>query len=157
MENAKLPQPLSFNGNISENYRKFKQQFQIYLTASEKTEKDDEVKVALLLNCIGDEGLDVFNNFSLSETNKKNYQKVIEEFDSYMIPKKNIIYERYVFNIRVQKEGEVFESFLQDLKSLVKTCEYKDSDHMIRDRIVIGIKDKELQEKLIRQEKLSLE
>lgn len=56
----------------------------------------------------------------------------------------------------MQKEGQSFDHFLAELKKAVKTCEYKEEDEMIRDRVVLGIKDKTTQERLLREERLDL-
>lgn len=153
---AKLPPPLLFEGNIAENYRKFKQAFDIYMVASEKNAKPDEVKIAILLNTIGEEAVEIFNNFSLVDNDKKDYKKVIEEFEKYMNPKKNLIYERFRFYNRKQENGEPFDMFLQDVTKLSKNCEFKDTNDMVRDRLVLGVNDKVLQEKLLGQDKLTL-
>jgi len=41
---------------------------------------------------------------------KKNMAKIIELWESYCLGKTNIIYERYIFNNRNQKEGETVET-----------------------------------------------
>lgn len=47
---SRVPKPMSFEGNIAENFRKFKQSFEIYMLAADENEKADEVKVAILLS-----------------------------------------------------------------------------------------------------------
>lgn len=60
------------------------------------------------------------------------------------------MYERFVFYKREQIEGESVEYFVKELKKLVKNCVFANqTDIMIRDRIVLGVKDIELQEKLL--------
>ena len=46
MDSFHKPSALSFDGNVSENWRRFKQQFDIYVTASGSEKKDDVVKIA---------------------------------------------------------------------------------------------------------------
>lgn len=146
---ARIPLPMVFDGNLSENYRKFKQAFDNYLIATEKDKKTSKVKVAILLNLIGEEGVEVYNNFTLTNEDKLNYEKVIEEFNKYVLPKKNILYERFKFYNRCQEENEPFDNFLQELKKMVRSCEFGEtSNDMIRDRIALGITDKKVQEKL---------
>ena len=41
MDSFHRPSALSFDGNTSENWRRFKKQYQIYLTASGSEKKDD--------------------------------------------------------------------------------------------------------------------
>ena len=155
----RLPQPLSFEGNVAENFRRFKQSFEIYLLASDKDSKEEKVKVALLLNLMGEEGLEVYNTLKLTEEQKRNHKEILNELEKFMSPKKNIVYERFLFYSRKQEENELFDHFLTDLKKLSKTCEFGDSDivdSMIRDRVVLGIRSRELQERLLHVDNLNL-
>jgi hypothetical protein len=85
----KPPDPLNFSGNanLSEEYKRWQQKFNYYLLASGKSEKDKKVQVALLLTCIGDDGLDIFNNFKWDNADHKDdIKKVQEKFASYCEP-----------------------------------------------------------------------
>ncbi|KAK9746914.1 hypothetical protein QE152_g5742 [Popillia japonica] len=53
--------------------------------------------------------------------------------------------------------GETFDQFVTALKQLANSCEFKERDTMILDRIVIGIIDTKMQEKLLQEPKLSLD
>ena len=154
----KPPKNLSLEGNVAENWRIFNQRFDLFLEATDSTEETDSKKVALLLSLIGEEGLDLFNSFTF-ETGKdpKKLDDVKAKFEAYCSPKKNIIFERFVFNSIVQKEGQLFDNFLTELRKSVKTTEYSHPEDMIRDRIVIGIHDKSTQERLLRESSLTLE
>ncbi|XP_054717290.1 uncharacterized protein LOC129226685 [Uloborus diversus] len=57
---------------------------------------------------------------------KQDYEKVIEAFELYATPKKNVVVERFIFNNRVQWQGENFDSFCTNLRKLVKSCEFGD-------------------------------
>ena len=138
---AKIPAPLEFSGNIAENYKRLKQRVNIYMMANGLNGKSDEVKVAIFLNIIGEEGIDIFNNFGLSEEDKKKYELVIQKFDEYLLPKKNIIYERFLFYKRIQEPNESVDNFVKELKKLAQSCEFTDEQDMIRDRLVLGIAD----------------
>lgn len=50
MERFRPLKEISLDGNIKENLRKFKQQLEIFLTATEKNKENDHVKVAILLS-----------------------------------------------------------------------------------------------------------
>ncbi|KAB0797432.1 hypothetical protein PPYR_08426 [Photinus pyralis] len=153
----KPPANLSLQGNLSENWRKFRQNFEIYLKASDKSTKDDETKIAIQLNIIGEDAVEVYNTFTLSETDMVSFPAVLKAFDDHCSPKKNIVFERFKFFSRVQQEGEGFDQFLTDIKKLSKSCEFGLlSDEMVRDRIVLGIYDKVMQERLLRVEDLDL-
>ena len=60
----KPPTGLQLTGNLSENWRKFKQRFEIYSIASGLNEKAEEIQVASLLHLVGEDALEVFDTFS---------------------------------------------------------------------------------------------
>ena len=77
--------------------------------------------------------------------------KILKAFDNFCNPKKNIVYERYKFSQRIQQIGDNFDKFLADIQKLIITFEYETQESFIlRDRIVLGIVDSGLQEKLLR-------
>lgn len=53
-----------------------------------------------------------------------------------------LIYERAKFNYRCQKEGEAVDLFITDLHAMAECCKYGImKNELIRDRIVVGIRD----------------
>lgn len=151
MEYFKPPGALLLKGNLSENWRRFEQNFEIYLKASAFDTEDDARKIAILLNTAGEEAIEIYNNFVWTVVaDKLKFDKVQEQFKKYCNPRKNIRYNRYLFYKRSQDEGELFDHYLADLQKLVKNCEFKDDDDMLIDRIILGINDLELQARLIK-------
>ena len=65
--NLQPPSPLSFEGNIAENWEKWYKKFDIYLKATESESKSDAVKIAILLHTVGEEGHEKFDTFGLTE------------------------------------------------------------------------------------------
>ena len=65
---------------------------------------------------------------------------------------------RYCFNKRDKFPTETVENFVAELKTLAKTCNFCDClrDSLIRDRIVLGIKNEETTKKLLRIRDLTL-
>ena len=92
---------------------------------------------------MGEEADDIFYSFHLSEEDSKKYGTVKTNFERYFIKKRNVIYERSMFNRRVQKPDESVDSFIiTDLHRLAEFCEYGDlHDQLIRDQIVVGLRD----------------
>lgn len=159
MENLqlRLPDPLKLDGNVAENWRVFKQNFDVFAIAKELDEKAEPVKIATFLNACGPEAIETFNTFELTDDQKKSYDEVVKAFKGYCEPKKNEAYEAFKFNSRNQAEGETFDNFLLDLKKLVKNCGYTDKNRMIRDRIVSGISDERLRRKLLETSDLTMD
>jgi hypothetical protein len=85
------------------------------------------------------------------------YDSIVAEFEKHCVGEANITYERYVFHQRVQQSGEKFDEFLADLRKKAATCEFAAlEDSLIRDRIVIGIRDDPTRRRLLQVKKLEL-
>ena len=154
----KIPNNLSFDGNMKENFKKFKQEFEIYMQASEKDKKSDEVQVAILLNIIGPEALEKYNTFELTDDKKKDPKEVMKAFEEYCIPISNESVDRHVFFARVQGTTESFDEYFTALKKLSMSCDFGAlKDSLIKDRIISGITNSQLKDRLLREEKLTLE
>ncbi|KAL4719961.1 hypothetical protein ACJJTC_001379 [Scirpophaga incertulas] len=142
-----LPKELSVSGDLAENWRQFRQSLEIFLLASGLTNTDSERKLAILLNVIGEHGLKIYNNFNLSNAT---YENVLEEFQRYCEPKRNILHARYIFQTRKQEVGEPFDNFLNDVKKLAKNCNFGSfEDEAVRDRLIFGSCDTEIQNRII--------
>lgn len=157
-DHNRLPGPLSLEGSCAENWKRFIQEFEIYLISSEKEGKRDEVKVALLLHCGGRELLDIYNTLPVSEEEKNDYKKLVTSLNLHFEPKKYTTYERYLFNTRTQQPGESIDSFVTDLRKQAKNCNYGTlHDELLRDRVICGITDDTLRSRLLRIDDPSLD
>jgi len=144
------------NDNQAEAWRRWKQKLEIFIIANELENASNKRKVAILLNSVGDAGLEIFNSFNITESEEK-FENVIKKFDDHFIPKKNITIERHKFLTRKQKYEENFQDFLTGLYKFSLTCEFGDlRDSLIKDTIVLGIRDNLTRERLLRAEDLDL-
>ncbi|UYV63312.1 K02A2.6-like [Cordylochernes scorpioides] len=92
---------------------------------------------------------DILLSCKIASDQLENYDKVIECFESHFIPRRNIIYERARFNQRCQQEGEKVNEFITALHSLAEHCNFEMlHDELIRDRIVVGVRDRALSERM---------
>ena len=154
--NLQPPTPFSFVN--SEEWPKWKRRFEQYRHASGLVEKDEQRQVSTLLYCLGEEAEEVLNTTRISDDNRKKYQKVIEEFDKYFRVKKNVIYERARFNRRGQHPDETADRFITEVHALADNCEFGVmKDELIRDRLVVGIRDLALSERLQLEPDLTLD
>ena len=100
---------------------------------------------------VGEDALNIYDSFTFAENEVDKIQPLIEKFNNYFSPKKNVTYQRYLFNTCNH------DSFVVDLKNKAKTCEFYDlEESLIRDRIVCGIDAKEIRERLLRVYELTL-
>ena len=107
---------------------------------------------------MGDISDDILSLFGLSEGDKDKYDVVVEKFEAHFVKKRNVIFERAKFNQRRQEEGEPVDDFVTSLYCLLEQCKYGGlHDEMIWDRIVVGLLDSTLSEKLQLEPNLTLE
>uniref|UniRef100_A0A8D8QRL7 Peptidase A2 domain-containing protein n=1 Tax=Cacopsylla melanoneura TaxID=428564 RepID=A0A8D8QRL7_9HEMI len=146
------PEPLNVtDGNIVETFKRFRQEIEIYFLATETSEKPANVQVARLLNLLGSDALRLYNTFPKEDN--PTVKKILDQFEKYCAPKRNEIMQHYKFFNRKQKQGEPFDIFLADLKSLVQGCNFQNmEDRMLRTQIVLGVFDKDVQTRLLREE-----
>ena len=150
----------SFNtGNTAEFWRRWKQQFRIYFEAAELATKPPKTQVAILLHCAGPEAQDIFTNFAFANTvtdKDANWEHVLKKFETYCEPRKNEVFERYKFWQRDQRQGENIDQWVNNIRILLSTCEYaQQKESSLRDRIVFGVADIRVKERLLREEKVN--
>ena len=152
------PKPLSFTGNVAQNFKSFEQSFDIYSCASGLDKKPKKTRASALLHVAGEDAIKVFNGFTWAEEgHKEDPKEIMKKFKEHCTPLTNVIYERHIFHGRIQHPDEAFDTFYSHLCNLVKTCEFDTlTDDMVRDRIVSGIRDDNLRRRLLREPKLTL-
>ena len=133
-------------------------QFQTCYTAAELQGKEKNVQIAILLNAAGAEAQEIHEQFTFAETeDKEDYKVVLKKFDLYCRPRKNVVYDRHRFWSRNQCEEEPVDKWVKELRVIAKDCDFDaQEDNMIRDRIVFGVHDKRVQERMLRDGNLDL-
>ena len=142
MDKLAPPEQLNLeSGNIAENWQQWRQRFEVFSLASGLSEKNDKVQAATLLHVAGIKALEVFNTFTWErEGDEDKVDKILEKFQFYCKPRKNITWDRHVFNTRNQQLGETIDQYVTDLRTKARSCEFgKLRDSLIRDRIICGI------------------
>ncbi|XP_052820412.1 uncharacterized protein K02A2.6-like [Mya arenaria] len=133
-------------------FRKFKEHAN-FMFGGPLNKKSEEAQCNYLMLWVGEKGRQIFSTWNLSDDDNKTLKNYYDGFESYCAPKSNHIFSRYKFKSRAQEDGEPFESFVTQLKILIKDCGYPVGiqDEMIRDHIVFGIKSNKIREKLINE------
>ena len=112
--NLTTPEKLSLAGDTEQEWRLFKQKYELYMLASGLDKKPDDVRVALLLTLGGDELLRIYNatDFGPSTTStdgttepSKVLHTVLSKLDNYFAPRKLTIASRYRFRSCKQNAG----------------------------------------------------
>ena len=83
---------------------------------------------------------------------------ILTKFEEYCQPRKNVPFERYRFNRRVQEAGETYDQYRTSLLNIAAGCEFEKitPDEILRDRLVFGIRDNTVRERLLRKSMLTL-
>ncbi|XP_048236436.1 uncharacterized protein LOC125371759 [Haliotis rufescens] len=158
MASFQITPPEQFDFSNTEGWTRWIRRFERYRITSKLATKDQETQVNQLIYLMGAEADDILPTFTLSEEEQTSYTIVKAKFDQYFSVRRNVIFERAKFNQRVQRDGEPVDSFITDLYSLAENCNYGAlHDEMIRDRIVVGIRDLKLSEKLQHDSELTLQ
>ena len=89
IDNMKALDNLCLSGDITENRKKWKQRWNLYALASGAAEKGESVQCAIS-HMIGEESLNIYNTFTFPQDEVNKIQSLIEKFDQYFAPKKNI-------------------------------------------------------------------
>ncbi|CAH0723775.1 unnamed protein product, partial [Brenthis ino] len=152
-QQLKMAPPGTFSF-VPAEWPKYITRFKRYMSVSGNEELSDKSKIDFLLYSMGDKAEDIIIQFDKNLT----YTELLQSFDKFFFPKKNVIYERFKFNSRVQKEGEDFDQFVTDLHKLAEGCEYNLlKEELIRDRVVIGIRDRNISDRMLLKNDLKLE
>ncbi|XP_037557467.1 uncharacterized protein LOC119434368, partial [Dermacentor silvarum] len=121
---------------------------------------EDTEKRAALLSCCGEE------TFSLTATLVKplrppnaDYEPIVEAVKNHINPKPSELYSRYVFSKRDQHDGESVADYVTALRKLSESCGFSDKqlplDTMLSDRLVFGISDSTVQQRLLAEKNLA--
>ncbi|GBM79517.1 hypothetical protein AVEN_209493-1 [Araneus ventricosus] len=98
---------------------------------------------------MGEQAEDIFSSFGLSKMEQDDFDIVLKKFHDHFVVKKSTNFECAQFNKHVQLNDESVNMFITALYTLAEHCEY-DVLHvkLIQDRIVVGLCNKNLSEKL---------
>jgi len=155
------PQPLEIHDpQVAEKWKRFKRAWTSYALATALKDKDEAVQVATLLTVIGEEAREVFFTFTgwAADGDNAKVEPVLAKFEEYCQPRKNIPFERYRFNRRSQEPGETYDQYRTALRKLGENCDFQaiTPDEILRDRLVFGIRDSKVRERLLQESALTL-
>lgn len=150
--------PEAFDFSKPQDWERWIRRFERFRLASNLHLSSQANQVNTLIYCMGDEADDILRGQALSDAERQQYGAVKDSFATYFVPRKNVIYERARFNQRVQQINETVDSFITALYTLAENCSYGAlHDELIRDRLVVGLRDTGLAERMQLDRDLTLE
>ena len=121
-----------------------------FVFAGPLSELEAKQRAGWLGTWIGEQGREIYRTLNWTDdAEKQDPVKVLDKFAGYIRPRKNKRIARHRFKQRKQGATEGFDHFVKDLKLLLMDCEYADSDDMLIDAIIAGVRETRVQERLL--------
>ena len=109
-----------------------------------------ERKKAVFLTTLGTKTYHLLRSIlQPSKPTDKTLPQCVKALNDHFKPQTSEIIKRFKFNTRNQKEGESIVKYVAELRYLSDGCKFRDLEDMLRDRIVVGVQDMQLQRKLL--------
>ena len=120
---------------------------------------ETEKKRAVLLSVIGAPTYKLLSDLlSPDKPGDKSYTDLVKVLTDHFNPTPSEIVERFKFHSRFRRQGESVATYVSELRSLAKFCNFGASlEEMLRDRIVCGINDDALQKRLLSEPGLTFQ
>ncbi|CAB3992544.1 Retrovirus-related Pol poly from transposon [Paramuricea clavata] len=117
---------------------------------------DEDKQRAILLSVCGSETYKLIPNLIMpNKPPEKTFAELVELVQQHQHPKPSAIVQRFKFNTRFRKPGESIASYVAELRSLSEHCDFKSTlEEMLRDRLVCGINDEQIQCRLLAESSL---
>ena len=86
----------------------------------------------------------------------KSFEELAAVLTKHYSPAPSEVMQRFRFNTRTRREGELVAEFVADLRRLAEFCNFGATlEKMLRDRLVCGIQDEPIQKKLLAEKALT--
>eukprot|EP00117_Sycon_ciliatum_P039996 scpid77458/ scgid29460/ len=155
---SQVSPPSSFNFQAADQWDRWLRRFNRYRQASGLHTQPESVQVNSLLYTMGEQADDLLDSFHLPEDDVSKFTTVTERFTAHFGKKRNYVYERACFHQRTQQPTESLDAFVNDLYRLADRCNFKAMhDEMLRDRLIAGLADARLSERLQMDSDMTLE
>lgn len=159
-------------GDPAVPWRQWREDFEIFLQATEMDAKPPAQRKAILLQCLGVEGRRVFRTLvpepaaappitaaatgsTPEKTTSKggepdDYTDALRLLERHFTNTLNVLVERRRFMLRRQLQEEPIRAYVSALRQLASTCDFGDFlEAALRDKVVDGVRSVELRQKLL--------
>ena len=153
----KPPIALKLGDDKSGNWKLWKQVWDNYCTISNMSARTVEYQRSYLITTMGMEALALYNG--LDPADNDTAADIINKLNTHILGETNETFERYKFNTRIQKKEESIDTYVAVLKTLAKSCNFCAclKDTLLRDRIVLGVRDDDTRQRLLQERGLTLQ
>ena len=138
--NFPIPSPMVYTGDKVANWEFFRQQYEDYEIATGLDKRSQKIRLATLRSVMGRECMQIFMNLKLTDDERKDVHTCMEALQAHFKPKRNVVYERYIFNLCSQNPDESIDELLTRIRKLSSSCEFGTlTDELIREKLVLEI------------------
>ena len=118
---------------------------------------DPAKKRAILLNAAGPATYRLVKTLAIpGKPTDLSFDEIVEKVKTHFNQKPSPIIKRYEFNTRKQQPTETVSEYVAALRRIAEHCEYGSTlNDMLRDRLVCGIADKQVQDRFLCESKLT--
>ena len=143
---------------MGQTWKTWREAFDFYLVATESDAKSDKIKTSILLTCIGERGREIYETFEFTTAGDSlKLNPVLDQFEAYCNPRSNTTINRHKFFTYCQAEGQPFNNFVTELRTLSAECAFENlRDSLMKDTIICGVSDRALRERMLREPTLDL-
>ena len=142
-----------FDGN-RENWTQYVERLGHFFDANGITQA--EKKRAIFLSVIGPTTYRLLKSLvAPAKPGSKSFDDLVKQLSEHYDPTPSETVQRHKFHTRDRREGESVATFVSELRSIATFCNFGVSlDQMLRDRIMCGIMNKRIQDRLLSESKL---
>lgn len=136
-----------------ESWTSYSERLQHYFTANDIP---NAKKKSILLTLVGPTTYTLTKNLCRPQTiDDKSYTDIVDLLEAHYCPKQSEIVQRYKFNSRNRRSGESIATYIAELRALGEHCNYTDLHVMLRDRLVCGVNNFNIQRRLLQEPDLT--
>ena len=142
--------------SATEEWQAYEERLSQYFIANDV--EDAAKRRAILLSVCGPRTYKLVKSLvSPQKPTDKTYAQLVETLTNHFNPAPAITVSRFKFNSRVRQSSENVAMFISELRQLATKCDFGNSlEEMLRDRIVIGVNDPNIQRRLLAEPNLTL-
>ena len=151
------PEPITGEGDLNEQWRRFKREFLIFLTATEKGAASEQIKLALFLRLVGQRINDVYETMQFVDgEDRTSWSVVVGKLDGLCAPRtsKHVTWDKF---FQLKQEGRSLDQFMMLIRKQANDCEFGEmKENLMLHVLIRGVDNDRMRRRLLETEKLDL-
>ena len=144
-----------FNTANGDDWVQYIERMEHYFVANDIT--DSTKQRSVLISSMGAKAYKVLRNLvAPNKPTDVSFKNLVKTMTTHFCPPPSEIAQRFRFNTRVRESDETVAAYVAELRSLSEHCNFGETlDLMLRDRLVCGINEPQVQKRLLAEDKLT--